>query len=123
AAYDELGRVVRTAVMGKAGSSDGDTLDDPTARFEHSIFRWDTDAKPNFIHTFAREKHGDANPRWQESYVYSDGSGHVAMTKMQAEEARWVGTGRTVLDNKGNPIKQYEPYFSETFEYEDEPEI
>ncbi len=27
--------------------------------------------------------------------------------------ARWVGTGRTVLNNKGNPVKQYEPYEDE----------
>ncbi|WP_437606631.1 hypothetical protein WMF20_37545 [Sorangium sp. So ce834] len=36
---------------------------------------------------------------------------------------RWVGTGRTVLDNKGNPVKQYEPFFSATYEYEDEAEL
>jgi RHS repeat-associated protein len=28
-----------------------------------------------------------------------------------------------VLDNKGNPVKQYEPFFSSTFEYEDEAEL
>ena len=42
---------------------------------------------------------------------------------MQAEPSggnpRWVGNGRTVWDNKGNPIKQYEPYFSTTSGYED----
>jgi len=36
---------------------------------------------------------------------------------------RWVGTGRTVFDNKGNPVKQYEPFFSATFEYEAEAEL
>nr|WP_246389807.1 RHS repeat-associated core domain-containing protein [Halomonas cerina] len=38
-------------------------------------------------------------------------------------DPRWVGTGRTVFDNKGNPIKQYEPFFSATSEYEDEAEL
>src|SRR5690606_25679082 len=37
--------------------------------------------------------------------------------------ARWVGTGRVVLDNKGNPVKQYEPFFSSTQEHEDETEL
>ncbi|XYI02101.1 RHS repeat domain-containing protein [Sorangium sp. So ce1128] len=37
--------------------------------------------------------------------------------------SRWVGTGRTVVDNKGNPVKQYEPFFSATHEYEDEAEL
>jgi hypothetical protein len=36
---------------------------------------------------------------------------------------RWVGTGRTVFNNKGNPVKQYEPFFSATSAYEDEASI
>src|SRR5690606_26349689 len=34
--------------------------------------------------------------------------------------ARWVGTGRVVLNNKGLPIKQYEPFFSATDAFEAE---
>lgn len=136
--HDELGMVVKTAVMGKAGSADGDTLADPTTRMEYELFTWMNNRKPNYVHTFAREKHGAANPRWQESYVYSNGSGGVAMVKAQAHpgkafkmnpdgtrvevdaDPRWVGNGRTILNNKGKPVKQYEPYFSTTHEYEDE---
>ncbi|PKH01306.1 toxin [Psychromonas sp. MB-3u-54] len=33
---------------------------------------------------------------------------------------RWVGTGRTVFNNKGKPVKQYEPFFSSTHLYEQE---
>ena len=36
---------------------------------------------------------------------------------------RWIGNGRTVFDNKGNPVKQYEPYFSSIPGYEDEAEL
>lgn len=136
--HDELGMVVKTAIMGKAGSADGDTLADPTTRMEYELFNWMNNRKPNYVHTFAREQHGAANPRWQESYAYSNGSGGVAMVKAQAHpgkalkvnpdgsktevdaDPRWVGNGRTVLNNKGNPVKQYEPYFSTTQEYEDE---
>jgi RHS repeat-associated protein len=39
---------------------------------------------------------------------------------LETASPRWVGTGRVVLDNKGNPIKKYEPFFSATHEYEDE---
>lgn len=146
---DEFGIVVATAIMGKAGSPDGDTLDDPTTTLEYDLFRFQTTGKPNFVKTRAREKHGDAQTRWQESYSYSDGSGHEVMRKVQAEPGpapeldaeghvirdaggkpvmtatnpRWVGTGRTVFDNKGNPIKKYEPYFSRTHEYEDDAEL
>jgi RHS repeat-associated protein len=35
---------------------------------------------------------------------------------------RWVGKGRTVFNNKGKPVKQYEPFFSSTHLYEAEPE-
>jgi hypothetical protein len=51
------------------------------------------------------------------------------MQKVQAEPEpgstipRWVGTGRTVFNNKGNPVKQYEPFFSATSDFEDEDAI
>ncbi|XXX53456.1 RHS repeat-associated core domain-containing protein [Sorangium sp. So ce124] len=87
--------------------------------------------------------------RWLDTYSYSDGSGNEVLRKVKAEPglaperdangalvhdaegdlvfshatSRWVGTGRTVLDNKGNPVKQYEPFFSATHEYEDETEL
>ena len=46
-----------------------------------------------------------------------DASGNVVVA---SASPRWVGTGRTVFNNKGNPVKQYEPFFSATFEFEDE---
>jgi len=36
---------------------------------------------------------------------------------------RWVGKGRTVYNNKGKPVKQYEPFFSSTHLFEAEPEL
>ncbi|HMQ87133.1 MAG TPA: SpvB/TcaC N-terminal domain-containing protein [Flavilitoribacter sp.] len=87
---------------------------------------------------------------WQIAYSYSDGSGHEVLKKIQAEpgnaplrdatgqlvvdpatgdvqegpsDPRWVGNGRTILNNKGNPVKQYEPYFDRTEEYNDEQEL
>jgi RHS repeat-associated protein len=40
-----------------------------------------------------------------------------------AGNPRWVGKGRTVYNNKGKPVKQYEPFFSSTHLYESEPEM
>jgi RHS repeat-associated protein len=129
-AFDALGMVVKTAVMGKANAvpAEGDTLADPTTRLEYDLLRWQTQQKPVFVHTFAREQHVTIDPasRIQESFTYSDGFGRVAMQKVQAEPApgttapRWVGTGRTVFNNKGNPVKQYEPFFAATSDFEDE---
>lgn len=136
--HDELGFVVRTAVMGKVGSADGDSLADPTTRFEYDLSNWLEHGQPNVVRTFAREQHGAANTRWQESYTYFTGAGGVAMVKTRANpgkasrvaadgsvelvnaDPRWIGNGRTVLNNKGNVVKQYEPYFSVTPEYEDD---
>lgn len=83
--------------------------------------------------------------RLQIGIEYSDGLGQVAMKKAQAEPGdakklttnpdgshtvdivdtkmrmRWVGNGRTVFNNKGNPILQYEPYFSTSAGYESAP--
>src|SRR5690606_6081943 len=149
ARLDELGMVVATAIMGKVGSTDGDTLDDPTTTLEYDLFRFQTTGKPSCVRTRARETHGDPATRWRESYSYSDGSGREVMRKVQAEPGpapvvdadghlvldpdgqpvmepanpRWVGTGRTVFDNKGNPIKQYEPYFTRTHEYENDQDL
>ncbi len=139
---DTLGMVVRSAVMGKAGSADGDSLADPTSAIEYELFNWKNNRKPNYAHISNREKHGNANPRWQESYVYSDGEGDIVLTKSRAApgkasawnpatkqvdevdaDPRWVGNGRTIYNNKGNPVKQYEPYFSATEQFEDEAQL
>ncbi len=52
----------------------------------------------------------------------SDGSGAVLMQKAQAEpdpatpnRRRWLVNGLTLLNNKGKPVKQYEPTFSDRF--------
>lgn len=103
---------------------------------------YDFHQTPTVVASIAREKHQDVNSPLQISFEYSDGLGNVAMTKVQAEsgfakkailqvdgnwqieevptgnQLRWVGNGRTVLNNKGNPIKQYEPYFSVTPAFE-----
>lgn len=57
----------------------------------------------------------------QAAFEYSDGMGNVIVKKIQAEPEkvngvagplRWVASGKTILNNKGKPVKQYEPYFS-----------
>src|SRR5262249_15530369 len=115
--------------MGKPGLGEGDTLADPTKLFKYDLLAWQNGQGPAYVHTLAREKYGAANTRWQHSYTYSDGSGHEVMRKVQAAPTpgttapRWVGSGRTVFDNKGNPVKKYEPYFAPSPAYEDEPSI
>uniref|UniRef100_UPI00280AB262 hypothetical protein n=1 Tax=Enhygromyxa salina TaxID=215803 RepID=UPI00280AB262 len=149
-AFDVLGLVERSAVMGKPGDDDGDTLDEPTSTFEYDLFAWKNTGKPNWAKTRVREIHQDVNTRWLEQRSYFSGGGGTVMVKAQARPGlapardvdgalvfvdgelqyaetspslRWVGNGRVVKDNKGNVIKAYEPYFSSTPEYEDEAEL
>ncbi len=61
---------------------------------------------------------------------YSDGGGDVLVRKAQAEPdpasnapsrpLRWIKSGKTVLNNKGKAVKQYEPDFS-AFEHRFDP--
>jgi RHS repeat-associated protein len=108
---------------------------------------------PTVTASIVREQHRSVDPLSpiQIGFEYSDGLGRVAMAKVQAEPGiakhivvepdcsfsvtevdtasqtperlRWIGNGRTVLNNKGNPVKQYEPYFSVTPHYEDAKEL
>jgi len=127
-------------------TSEASPIDDPTTKLDYYLFNWDNPDPtqtpvPNYVHIQARETHHypatTSAPVWQESYVYSDGFGRVIQTKFQAEpglahtvfngtltsvdttpNVRWIGTGRILFDNKGNPVKKYEPFFSTTYEYE-----
>ena len=85
-------------------------------------------AEPAAACSITRERHvvaldpGEVSPL-QVGFEYSDGMGSVLVTKNQAEPERdansdnrplrWIANGRTILNNKGNPVKQYEPYFSD----------
>ena len=84
--------------------------------------------------------------RIQVSLSYSDGFGREIQKKVQAEPGpcpgataaarsswartasplmtpddvspRWVGSGWTVFNNKGKPVRQYEPFFTDTHRFE-----
>ena len=85
--------------------------------------------------SIARETHVRAlspgeQTRVQLQFAYSDGFGRLAQTKIQAEPGpldpddkaspfvspRWVGTGK-IYNNKGKPVRQYEPFFSAVPQY------
>ncbi|MCS3795320.1 SpvB/TcaC N-terminal domain-containing protein [Niastella sp. OAS944] len=99
--------------------------------------------------THNRDEQGNLNPqtKLQVSFEYASGSGAVVMKKVQAEPGvakrvrvmpgntvlideidttpllRWIGNGKTIVNNKGNAVKQYEPYFSISNQYEDVKEL
>ena len=146
-AFDALGMVTATAMKGKETSPgvwEGDTIADPTVSMDYDLHCWmdENDPQPVVVHTQAREEHKNASTGWLHSYAYSDGLGRELQTKVQAEDGpawtlnesyealqvpyctdRWVATGRTIYNNKGKVVKQYEPWFSTTHEYVKEAEL
>jgi len=190
-AFDALGMVVSTAVMGKVSETKGDNLTgfvadlDPTTIANHvenpltnpqnilvnatTRLVYDLDryrrtrqvlpdgsetGQPVVVYTLARETHtadlaAGEQSKIQHSFLYSDGFGREIQTKVQAEPGlaparnpdgslkrdaagkliqeatnpRWVGTGRTIFNNKGKPVKKYEPFFSATHRYETERDL
>lgn len=138
-AADELGFVRALALAGPEGVGEGDTLADPTVRYDYDLSRWMAAGLPNVVRTERKERHQAAAPV-QVSFEYTDGHGRLIMTKRQAEpgrartvdaggnaveidtspDLRWVGSGRTLFNNRGSVVKQYEPFFSVTPEYENE---
>lgn len=119
-----------------------------TSRFVYDLDAYRTKGKPIVVAAIQREEHfqKNQNSAIQMSFEYTNGMGGVVMIKVQAESGmgkkvtvekdgtytitdcdteavspkqfRWIGNGRTVLNNKGNPVKQYEPYFSVSRQYE-----
>ena len=76
--------------------------------------------------SIARETHAGQlaagqQTRLQIALECSDGGGTVLMKKVQAEPdpvtgtQRWIVNGLTLLNNKGKPVKQFEPAFSDRF--------
>ena len=114
-------------------------LQGATTRLVYDLFaysRTKADLQPQsaLAYTQTRETHqSDLEPgeqtTIQHSFIYSDGFGREIQKKIQAEPGpivaggaevspRWVGTGWTVYNNKGKPVRQFEPFFSATHRFE-----
>jgi RHS repeat-associated protein len=159
AKFDALGMVAGTVIMGKEGENKGDSfanfnadltaveikaffdVDNPRSlAIQHlgtatTRIIYDLERTPVCAVAIARETHVSdlegGQTKVQLSFVYSDGFGREAQTKVQAEpglidptvpnspilDPRWVGTGAKVYNNKGKPVRQFEPFFSPTHKF------
>jgi len=156
ARFDALGMLAGTALLGKKiGPVEGDSFhefvtdltpsqnqaffdaDDPYALASEHLgtattrILYDLTRVPMCAASIAREKHvsdlahGERS-RVQLHFVYSDGFGREAQSKIQAEPGplnpddpasravnpRWVGSGEKIYNNKGKPVREFEPFFS-----------
>lgn len=107
----------------------GSLLGIATTRIIYDVDRFRNTGEPVFAAILARETHSkDPVPagglKIQISFSYSDGFGREIQKKIQAEPGpvvdggpvvnpRWVGSGWTIFNNKGKPVRQYEPFFSQ----------
>ncbi|MCL4299100.1 MAG: toxin [Anaerolineae bacterium] len=103
-------------------------LGQATTRIIYDLDRFKSTGQPSFAATLARETHASEplppdGLKVQISFSYSDGFGREIQKKIQAEPGplieggpevspRWVGSGWTIFNNKGKPVRQYEPFFS-----------
>ncbi|HSI78928.1 MAG TPA: toxin TcdB middle/N-terminal domain-containing protein [Lunatimonas sp.] len=128
-------------------------LNRASTRFVFDFEAYTTSGKPAVVASITREHHFQqlSDSPVQISFEYSNGLGEGVMKKVQAEpgvakqvtvnpdntisvietdtasvnpsQLRWIGNGRTIKNNKGNPVKQYQPYFSVNWHYEDVKEL
>jgi RHS repeat-associated protein len=119
-------------------------LQGATTRLVYDLFAYQRSAaeahpQPAVVYSLARETHvSDLGPgeatRVQHAFAYSDGFGREIQKKVQAEPGpltpdgpdtspRWTGSGWTIFNNKGKPVRQYEPFFSATHGYEPDVQV
>lgn len=119
--------------------------------FVYDFENYSKHGKPAVIGSITREEHFAQKPdsSVQIGFEYTGGLGEVIMQKAQAEpgiakrvtiddnntliieevntalknDLRWIGNGRTIVNNKGNAVKQFEPFFSVTWQFEAHKEL
>src|SRR5262249_54811774 len=110
-----------------------DLLGKATTRIIYDLGRFKRLGEPPFAATLARETHvselqQDQKTKIQITFSYSDGFDREIQKKIQAEPGplidggpvvspRWVGSGWTIFNNKGKPVRQYEPFFDDTHDF------
>ncbi len=118
-------------------------IQNATAIFYYDYFAWLNEKNPPYSISAQRVLHQsdqspNTNPTFQISILYTNGQGRALQKKLMAEEGmawveqaggtytelqcdtRWVTTGRTVYNNKGKPVKQYEPFYSGSYNWDSE---
>ncbi len=112
-----------------------------THYFFYDFFAWHKHKQPPHTITLQRETHVHDLAPGDESFIqvhlaYMDGFGRTLQSKSKAgpglaqmvntdgtitetsNKERWLTSGSTIYNNKGRPVKQYEPFYSTTPDYQ-----
>jgi RHS repeat-associated protein len=116
-----------------------EVLQEATSRTIYDLFgyqrtREEAQPQPAVVYSLVRETHASdlgAGERTKvlNGFSYSDGFGREIQKKAQAEPGplveggpkinqRWICSGWSIFNNKGKVVRQYEPFFSATQEFE-----
>jgi RHS repeat-associated protein len=113
--------------------------------FSYYRTRHHSQPQPNWAASLSRETHESDLPNGSKTRVfttfsYADGLGRSIQTKAQCEPGpltalvndpvpeeseakhaltRWLASSWTILNNKNKPVRQYEPFFSDTHKFQD----
>ncbi|HZR43245.1 MAG TPA: SpvB/TcaC N-terminal domain-containing protein, partial [Ktedonobacteraceae bacterium] len=117
-------------------------LQGASSYFYYDLFSWvNLQVPAHAVGLVATSYPASGSSPIQMTIVYSDGLGREQQSVMKVEPGeahiinsdgsvtvattadRWLASGRTVYNNKGNPVKQYEPYYISTHQYVDTPQL
>ncbi len=103
-----------------------DYLQDASVVMVYDLWKYIREVEPPVIYSIVREEHysKNSNSLIQRKLVYFDGLGREVQTKIETEPTsngapRWIVSGWKIYNNKGKPVQQFEPFYTETSDFED----
>jgi len=149
-AFDTLGAVVGTAVMGKTGeplgdsldgfepdldaavardalarpAAAGDTLGQASTRAIYDLWRFARTGAPNVACTISRTQHAigpQAGTGSDRLCGFVYFDGFARAVQTKTRvTGQWLASGWTIFNNKGKPVRKHEPFFTAAHDFEDE---
>lgn len=110
-----------------------------SSRVMYDLWRVKDSASPVYTVGISRETHVNqtlppGGPKFQIKFTYSDGFGRMIQVKDRTKPGPmvdggpvlndlWIGSGWTIFNNKGNPVRKFEPFFDNTHYFNNDMKI
>ncbi|KAH8688007.1 virulence plasmid 65kDa B protein-domain-containing protein [Tricladium varicosporioides] len=106
---------VASKILGDATSCD---------LYDYGAYQRSTGKTPSVGINIRREIHtkdsipiSDPRRKLQYEIAYFDGAGRPLQAKKYMSQGKWVASQWTLLNNKGQPVRTYEPFYDDTHEF------